>query len=111
MLELSSHKIPYELDWGNVTPDGFDEKNQEIVHVFNFDISSKDKIDNCIIFSVGKIVWSHFHIPEGIKQKLVFDLRGQPLVFLERARKMKYDINEKLKKVNLSVVITTEILI
>lgn len=107
---MLSHN-PYKLDWGNITPDGYNELLQEIVHVFNFDISSKDKIERCIIFSVGKIIWSDMHIPKYTQQKIVFDLRGQPLVFLDRAKKMKKDISEAVKKTNSSINFIIEILI
>lgn len=110
MFKLFSLK-PYELDWGNVTSDGYNEEKQEIVNVFNFDISSDDKIDRCIFFSVGKILWNDIHIPEYTKQKIVFDLRGQPLVFLEKAKKMKEAILGSIKKMKPSLNIVIEIII
>jgi hypothetical protein len=110
MFRLLSHN-PYKLDWGNVTPDGYYKIQDEIMHVFNFDISSKDKIDRCIVFSVGKIIWSDMHVPQFTKQKIIYDLRGQPLVFLERAKKMTQDVSETVKKMNTSIYITIEILI
>jgi hypothetical protein len=33
---------PYDLDWGNITPSGYSEDKNEVLHVFNFDISSKE---------------------------------------------------------------------
>jgi len=44
MLNFFS-KNAYELDWGNMTPEGYDSGRNEIIHVFNFNISSTDKIE------------------------------------------------------------------
>ncbi len=102
---------PYVLDWGNITPEGFNEKQQEALHVFNFDISSVDKISMCTIFIAGKIFWTSKHIPNGVSQKIVIDLRGQTITLLERARKMKADVLQKIKHLDSTINTTIEILI
>ena len=102
---------PYELDWGNVTPDGYQIETREVLYVFNFDISSTAKIERCILFTIGKIIWTDKHIPENTNQKVIFDLRGQPLMFLERARKMKEAVIGGIKKNSPSLNIIIEILI
>jgi len=101
----------YDLDWGNFTPEGFSAKEGTVMHVFNFDISSDEKINRCIIFSTGRILWAQRQIPKGTKQKITFDLRGQPIPFLTRAKKMTATILDALEN-NLEVEnITIEILI
>jgi len=102
---------PYNLDWGTITPTAFSESNKEILHVFNFDISSKENIEKAIIFSTGKIIWTSKHVPTDTTQKIVFDLRGQPITLLDRARKMKKNIVEKVIESGYAKPIVIEILI
>ena len=102
---------PYILDWGPITPSGFSEKNKEVLLVFNLDISSKEFIDRAIIFCTGKIIWTSKNIPMDATQKIVFDLRGQPITFIDRAKKMKKDIIEKVNEIGYLNPIIIEILI
>jgi hypothetical protein len=104
-------KNPYDLDWGSVTSDGYNDTEKLALNVFNFDISSIDKIERCTVFCVGKIVWLNRHLPAGTTQKIVFDLRGQPITFLDRARKMKDDILDKVRGTNSTIAVIIEILI
>lgn len=104
-------KNPYDLDWGNVTPDGYNEAEKMALSVFNFDISSAERIDRCIIYSVGKILWLNKHLPEETTQKVLFDLRGQPLPFLDRAKRMKEEILKTIQSKEPKVVVNIEILI
>jgi hypothetical protein len=106
-----SKVIPYDLDWGIATSDGFSEKDQQLLFVFNVDISSVANIERTIVFVVGRVLWFNMHVPTGTEYKVVFDLRGQPLTLLGRARKMKSDILEKVAKLNKVVNVIIEILI
>lgn len=67
------------MDWGNVTPEGFNEKENEALHVFNFDLSKKENIDNAILFTLGKMLRSKEDLPEDCKQTFTFDVRGQKI--------------------------------
>jgi len=102
---------PYDLDWGTLTPAGFSEINKEILHIFNFDISSKENVERAVIFSAGKVFWTDKHIPEEVTQKIIFDLRGQPISLIERARNMKKKIVEILNERGYAKSIVIEILI
>jgi hypothetical protein len=102
---------PYTLDWGNFTPDGYDTKKKEAIYAFNFDISSQPNIERSKIFAVGKIIWAYSHIPKDSQQKIVFDFRGQPLALLDRARRIKEDIEQRIHDANPSINIVIEILI
>jgi len=102
---------PYDLDWGTITPSAYNEKELEILHIFNFDISTKDKIDRVITFSIGKVLWTSKNVPQEAKQKIIFDLRGQPITFTDRARKMKNDILAKINQIEPLKIIIIEILI
>lgn len=94
---FQSTKDPYSLDWGNLTPEGHDADNQTVLHVFNVDISSTEMIERCIIFVTGKLIWSSKQIPANTQQKVTFDLRGQPITFVNRFRKMKEQILQLVK--------------
>lgn len=106
----NSNINPYNLDWGMTTPDGFNRETQQMLCVFNIDISSDANISRTIVFVVGKVFWLSLHAPALIRQKIVFDLRGQPLDLLNKAHKMKRDILDKTMKVNNSKDIVIEIL-
>lgn len=110
MFGLSSTD-PYELDWGNFTPEGYDPGKKEAIHVFNFDITSIEKVDRSIVYSVGKIIWAHQTLPEDSVQKVVYDLRGQPLVLLDRAKKLKQSVLDKVTTINPGIRLSIEILI
>jgi len=103
--------IPYDLDWGIATPDRFSEKDQQLLFVFNVDVASTANVERTVVFVAGKVLWFNKHVPAGTEYKVVFDLRGQPLALLGRARKMKGDVLEKVAKLNKAINVFIEILI
>ena len=108
---IKGNMEPYNLDWGVVTPDGYNKELNELLHVFNFDVSSRDNIKRCTIFVIGRIIWFNIHVPSGSIHKIVFDLRGQAITLLDGAGKMKEEIIKKLQKLNPSLKLNIEILI
>lgn len=68
-----------ELDWGNVTPDGFNEGNNEAIFVYNVDLTSETNLLDTILFVSGRIIWNKNNLPENCSQQIVFDIRGQDL--------------------------------
>jgi hypothetical protein len=104
-------KKPFDLDWGSISSDSYNETEKLALCVFNFDISSVDKIDRCIVFCVGKVVWLNKHLPKQTTQKMVFDLRGQPITFLDRARKMKDEILNLIRVTDSKIILNIEIII
>lgn len=34
----------FNLDWGPITPEGYDEENNQIIHVFNHNLEKKEYI-------------------------------------------------------------------
>jgi len=69
----------YKLDWGAITIEGFSDEKKEALHVFNSDLSKKEKIDRVKKFAIGRVIWAHKHFPTGTNQRIVFDVRGQSL--------------------------------
>lgn len=104
-------KNPYDLDWGKVSPDGYNEAEKIALSVLNFDISSAEKIDRCIIYCSGKVLWLDKHLPKDTTQKVVFDLRGQPLPLLNKARRMKDEILNIVQANDPKIALNIEILI
>lgn len=104
-------KDPFSLDWGSISPEGYSEQKKEVIFIFNFDLSSQENVERCIVFSVGKILWAMKNIPSS-KYKIVLDVRGQALALLNRAGKMKEDIINTIVKAASSLLgLEVEILI
>ncbi|MCL6560078.1 MAG: hypothetical protein K6U74_15070 [Firmicutes bacterium] len=70
-------KHPEDLDWGPVTIEFFSEEENTAVHVFNCDLMSPDNVERCKKFVLGKLKWYKHHLPQGCKQAVIFDDRGQ----------------------------------
>ncbi len=94
---ITENVDPYTLDWGVATPEGYNKELNQLLHVFNFDMSSHENVRRCTIFVIGRIRWFSIHAPLGASHKLVFDLRGQAMTLLDRATKMKEEIMQDLK--------------
>lgn len=101
----------YKHDWGEIQSDGYNSAKNELVSVYNFDVASEEKINRSLILLVGKTIWIHMNTPKDTSQKVVIDLRGQPLTFLDRARKMKSRFLEVLQEQKYDIQINVEILI
>lgn len=71
----------FNLDWGPITPEGYDEENNQIIHVFNHNLEKKEYIQRSIIFIIGRIKFYKIHIPHGCSQKVVIDARGQTIIY------------------------------
>jgi hypothetical protein len=108
---VNESREPYHLDWGAITPEGYNKETKELLHVFNIDVSSRDNIQRCTVFIIGRIAWFNMQAPAGSSQKIVLDLRGQALTLLDRARKMKAEIIEGSTTLNPSLQLIIEILI
>lgn len=101
----------YKLNWGSIQVDGYNDNLKEALSVYNFDISNEEKINSCLVLLTGKTIWISKNLPDIITQKIVFDLRGQPITFITRARKMKSRFLEILFELKFNTSINIEILI
>ena len=69
----------WELNWGPVTPEGFNsEKNQAII-VMNVDLTSIAKVEHVVAYVAGKISWYALHLPKNASQLVYFDITGQKI--------------------------------
>jgi hypothetical protein len=107
---INEHIEPYNLDWGVITPDGYKEELNLLLHVFNVDVSSRDNIKRITIFVIGRVIWFNIHAPAGANHKIMFDLRGKAKPLLESAQKMKEEIITALQKLNPTIKLNIEIL-
>ena len=67
----------YTLDWNPITVEGFNEKTNEAIMIFNADVSTEEKINNVVQYAVGRTAWAYKNLPPGCSIKLAFDFRGQ----------------------------------
>jgi hypothetical protein len=67
------------LDWGHVTPEGYNRQTNVVLHVFGHDLSSLEKIDRTVRFIVGRVIYYELHVPAGATHFIKIDARGQDI--------------------------------
>jgi len=83
---------PFELDWGEITPDGYNQNEKSSLCVFAHSLISEEARPLSSIFAAGRIVWYNNHLPEGTANKVLLDIRGQD------AMKYEFEIQENWAK-------------
>ncbi len=78
-----------EMDWGNITPELYNEKNNTAILLFNHFLEEKELVLMNITFARSRFKWYSRHLPEGCRQILIFDTRGQNI------KKEIYDLVEQ----------------
>jgi hypothetical protein len=68
---------PFDLNWGEVTPEGFNREMNQALHVFNFSMNSAENRQLALIFLIGRVIWFHKHLPPGCSQRVRVDVCGQ----------------------------------
>lgn len=63
------------MNWGSITPDF--SKDNELVHVFNHLISTKESLDRTIEFIIGKIIWCNLYLKQRFSHIVIIDDVGQ----------------------------------
>lgn len=66
-----------ELDWGPVTPEGYDDTKREALHVLNVNFIGAENRNRVLKFVVARMLHFHRHLPTGSSQRVRLDLRGQ----------------------------------
>jgi len=79
MMELSKITV-YDLRWNSMTTEAFNENKNEATLIFNFDITTEEKIKNVIQYVVGRTIWGHKNLPAKANIILSFDIRGQSII-------------------------------
>jgi hypothetical protein len=70
----------YELDWDQITVEGYDENKNEVTMVFNCDITIEDKYQEVLKYVIGRTVWCSYNFPSKAMITLSFDIRGQGVI-------------------------------
>ena len=78
-MEEQKPKSPLAMDWGKITPDGFDSATKTALHIFSMNLSTPVLRELCMTFVLGKLRWYHKHLPAEVQQRVIFDVRGQKL--------------------------------
>ena len=100
----------YEFDWNPITVEGYSEKNHEIIMVFNFDVTTEDKVKNVVQYVVGRTAWGYKNFPKDSKIKLSFDFRGQNIT-VSKTNSIKSKILELINNLNIDVQVSIDFLI
>lgn len=72
---------PFELDWGAVTPEKYNESSKEAFYVCNFLMRTEEARAIVKSFLCGRILWYDKHLPEHSSHRIRMDIRGQHISF------------------------------
>ncbi len=92
---MNIDNVPYNLDWGPVTPDGYDRGKNEALWIVNFNLSTKEQIFRVTNFLIGEIVWAKLNLPDGCIERIIIDISGQR-IGLEELRNIKLAIEREV---------------
>lgn len=93
-----------DLDWGVVTPEGYDDANQEALHILNVNFIGDENKNRVIKFVCARILNFNKHLPSGGSQRVRFDLRGQ-LISNKNLETARQTILEKAVEAGISVTV------
>lgn len=93
-----------DLDWGNATPEGYDDNNMEALHVLNVRFVGEANRNRVLKFVCARILHFHRHLPKGSSQRVRFDLRGQ-LVSIKNLEHARQTIVQEAAKHGVRVTI------
>jgi len=100
----------YKFDWNPITVEGYNEKNNEIIMVFNFDVTTEDKVKNVVQYVVGRTAWGYKNFPKESKIILSFDFRGQNII-VSKTKSIKSKISELITNLNINAKVSIDFLI
>lgn len=72
---------PFKLDWGEVTPEKYNESVKEAFYVCNFCMKNEEARNSARLFLAGKVSWYSNHLPIGTLHRIRMDIRGQYIDF------------------------------
>lgn len=100
---------PFELDWGEVTPDLVNSEKSEYTNVSNHYLVNDLGREYSPIFTAGRIIWYAKHIPSEYKSSILLDIRGQDEIKYNTDLKKKWGketrgrIERSLKGIELTI--------
>lgn len=99
----------YKLDWNPITVEGYNSEKNEVVMVFNVDITVEEKTANVIQYIFGRTIWCIKNFPSNVKIMLSFDIRGQGII-MSRSNSIKQKILELINSIGSKNQISIEFL-
>lgn len=85
---------PLDFDWGPAIPEFVNKNENTVLHVFNHKFSKREDLKRNLDFIFGRLQFFQKHLPEGMKQKIIFDDRGQNIPE-ELAQQFAFVISQK----------------
>jgi hypothetical protein len=102
----------FKLDWGEITPDGYSEKKNEAVYVFNFNMMSDESRSLAQKFIVGKVLWYQKHLPDKCSHVMDLDLYGQEIGYeFDLMDDWREETLDKIKKDQKKIVLEMNMII
>lgn len=74
---------PFDLDWGEITPDGYNSDEGKALYTFNHFHLSQEARELSRIYSSGRVNWYSIHLPRNSKHHIILDIRGQEEIEFE----------------------------
>jgi hypothetical protein len=68
---------PFDLEWGEVTPEGYDKDQNQAFHVINCSMIGLENRRRCLVYLVGRVAWFSKHLPKGCSHRIRIDTSGQ----------------------------------
>lgn len=82
----SKQSSPYDMNWGKVSLELFNDEKKNIIHVFNHSLEGVGCTERNIRFIVGRITWYKNFFGKGYSQEVIFDDRGQKINVEDKIR-------------------------
>ena len=106
MKDLAS--IPaFSLDWNPITVEAYNEEKNEVTMIFNFDMTTSDKIKPIVQYVVGRAIWGCRNFPVNANIVLYFDIRGQNVV-MSATDNFKQRVFELIDNLNINNKVSIE---
>ena len=99
----------YQLDWDQITVEGYNENKNEVTLVFNCDITTEGKSQDVIKYVIGRTVWCCQNFPSSATIILSFDLRGQGII-MTKSSLFKTKLLELIGVLNIDAQILIDFL-
>lgn len=99
----------YQLDWGPITVEAYDEKKNQATIIFNCDLTTEEKSKDVIQYVVGRTLWCCRNFPPGVRIVLTFDIRGQDLA-LSKSKMFEIELQRLMNGLNSNNYIVVDFL-
>lgn len=77
MKNCKNDTSPFDMDWGEVTPDIYSKNKSQTTNISSHSLLNQNGRKLSPIFSAARIIWYSNHLPGDLSQKALLDIRGQ----------------------------------